>query len=38
MIRYRLDELQKLGYVSKTKGKGGTILTYLGVKKVRDII
>ncbi|SKA83673.1 Transcriptional regulator containing PAS, AAA-type ATPase, and DNA-binding Fis domains [Caloramator quimbayensis] len=38
MIRNRLDELEKLGLISKTKGKGGTTLTCLGIEKVKQML
>lgn len=37
MIRQRLDELEELGYIKKTKGKTGTTLTSLGVKSAKEI-
>lgn len=37
MIRSRLNELEKLGYVEKKKGRWGTIITPLGIEKIKTI-
>jgi transcriptional regulator of acetoin/glycerol metabolism len=37
MVRYRLDELEKMGYVKKSKGKQGTTLTHLGIQRVKKL-
>ncbi len=37
MVRSRLNELEKLGYIEKKKGKCGTIITSSGVRKIKSI-
>lgn len=37
MIRSRLDELEKLGYIEKKKGRWGTIITPSGIEKIKTI-
>jgi len=38
MIRSRLKELESLGYVKKGMGKAGTILTDIGMKKIKTLV
>ncbi|GLC31373.1 sigma-54 interaction domain-containing protein [Clostridium omnivorum] len=38
MIRNRLNELERMGYVKKKKGKAGTILTSVGLGKAKLLL